>query len=266
MISTNIFAASSKRDVEMDWKAFFNDVSGCAVFYEPGTETYHVYGGEKVDVRSSPCSTFKIISSLFGWDKGIITQNKSVRPWSGEHYWKKDWNRNIGFSDAFRCSCIWYFREVVDELGIPSMKGELEKLNYGNCDVSDWDGRLNTNENNRVLKGFWVESSLTISPREQVQVLNRIFGKDSVYQKPHVMELKKAMLIDQNSCAAKIYGKTGLGKKGKEFADAWFVGFSEYEGRTIYFAVHLDASNQPDTASLQARKIAVQLVSKMLNS
>ena len=264
MMAGEVFAASAKKEVAIDWASFFGDDSGCAVFYEPARETYYVYGGEKVDVRNSPCSTFKIISSLLGWKKGVITQGKSIRKWSGEHYWKEDWNRDIGFSDAFRCSCIWYFREVIDEMGASFVKSELEQLHYGNGDVSDWDGLLNTNEENRILKGFWVESSLTISPREQVQVLNKIFGKDSLHQASHLMELKQAMLIDQKECPAKIYGKTGPGKKGKKFADAWFVGLMEKDGRTIYFAVHLDSSNEPNTASLQARKIAIQLASWVL--
>ena len=47
------------------------------------------------------------------------------------------------------------------------MQKELDKLQYGNCDISDWEGRLNTNNSNRALTGFWIESSLMISPKEQ---------------------------------------------------------------------------------------------------
>ncbi len=55
------------------------------------------------------------------------------------------------------------------------MQTELDRLSYGNCDISDWNGGLNTNNNNPALTGFWIESSLLISPREQVEVLERIF-------------------------------------------------------------------------------------------
>lgn len=55
------------------------------------------------------------------------------------------------------------------------MQTELDRLSYGNCDISDWNGGLNTNNNNRALTGFWLESSLLISPKEQVEVLERIF-------------------------------------------------------------------------------------------
>ena len=51
------------------------------------------------------------------------------------------------------------------------MQVELDRLQYGNSDISDWEGRLNTNNNNRSLTGFWIESSLLISPKEQTEVM-----------------------------------------------------------------------------------------------
>lgn len=70
------------------------------------------------------------------------------------------------------------------------MQEELEKLQYGNCDISDWEGRLNTNNNNRALTGFWIESSLLISPKEQVEVMECIFGENSEYSEETQNELK----------------------------------------------------------------------------
>lgn len=34
------------------------------------------------------------------------------------------------------------------------MQQELDKLQYGNCDISDWEGRLNTNSDNPALTGL----------------------------------------------------------------------------------------------------------------
>lgn len=59
------------------------------------------------------------------------------------------------------------------------MQEALNRLSYGNGDISDWEGRLNTNNKNRAMTGFWIESSLLISPREQTEVMERIFGPDS---------------------------------------------------------------------------------------
>lgn len=108
------------------------------------------------------------------------------------------------------------------------MQNELNKLKYGNCDISDWEGKLNTNNNNRALTGFWIESSLKISPKEQVEVMERIFGTDSTYSERTQNILKQVMLIsEENNTEISIYGKTGMGKAEGIVVDAWFTGFAE---------------------------------------
>lgn len=71
---------------------------------------------------------------------------------------------------------------------------ELNRLEYGNCDISDWEGRLNTNNSNPVLTGFWIESSLLISPKEQVEVMEHIFMLKTVSKQQNcivkLLELK----------------------------------------------------------------------------
>lgn len=166
---------------EADWSGYFNGIKGTAVIYDASVISYKIYNRELALTRRSPCSTFKIISSLIALENGIIEPDNSIRRWSGEMFWNGDWNKDIGFSDAFRTSCVWYFREVVDEIGKDIMQEELNNLQYGNCDISDWGGKLNTNNKNPSLTGFWIESSLLISPKEQVEVMETIFGDNTSY-------------------------------------------------------------------------------------
>ena len=56
---------------------------------------------------------------------------------------------------------------------------------------------MNTNNNNRALTGFWIESSLMISPKEQVEVMERIFGENSDYSEETQKELKQVMLVPE---------------------------------------------------------------------
>ena len=113
------------------------------------------------------------MSRVLSLENGIIEPEDSARTWSGEIFWNEDWNKDIDFKEAFRTSCVWYYRQVVDDIGKDMMQKELDKLQYGNCDISDWEGRLNTNNNNRALTGFWIQSSLLISPKEQVEVMEQ---------------------------------------------------------------------------------------------
>lgn len=250
---------------EMDWSNYFDGINGSAVIYDPAENCYQIYNRKSALTRRSPCSTFKIISSLIALEYGIIVPDNSTRTWSGEIFWNEDWNQDIDFSNAFHASCVWYFREVVDAIGKDTMQAELDRLSYGNCDISDWEGELNTNNNNPALTGFWIESSLLISPKEQTEVLERIFGEHSDYSEETQNQLMQVMLLpDQMDTDISIYGKTGMGKAHGIVVDAWYAGFAEAADKRIYFCVHLDETDGQNVSSLKAREIAVEIVSDYL--
>lgn len=245
-----------------EWGKYFGKLNGAAVIYAPSENSVEIYNAKLAGKRRPPCSSFKIISSLTAIEHGIIRPDDSVRKWSGEKFWYDGWNRDIDFYDAFRSSCVWYFREVTDEIGEETMKKELDRLRYGNCDISDWEGRMNTNDDNRALTGFWIESSLKISPLEQAEVMERIFGGGSEYSPSTLAALKKAMLTyeDEN---VKIYGKTGLGKDYDTTVDAWFTGFAEVRGERLYFCVYLGECEEEEPTSAKAKEIAITLISNI---
>lgn len=246
---------------ETDWSAFFEGLNGSAVLYDPAENRYQIYNPEEAQTRRSPCSTFKIISSAVGLEEGIIPSDDAVRPWSGEVFWNENWNRDIGFADAFRTSCVWYFRQVIDEIGTERMQSGLSELKYGNCDISDWEGSLNTNSGNPALTGFWIESSLLISPKEQTEVMERIFGEDSQYSQETQERLKEVMLVeDQDRERLSIYGKTGQGATAEATVDAWFTGLADVEGRRLYYCVHLGETEGADVSGVRAREIAVRIL------
>lgn len=247
--------------VQTDWSGYFDGLNGAAVVYDASAMQYQIYKPELAQTRRSPCSTFKIISSLIALESKIMDPDHAVRTWSGEVFWKETWNRDIGFYEAFRESCVWYFRELIDEIGPETMQRELDRLLYGNCDISDWEGLQNTNHHNRALTGFWIESSLAISPKEQTEVMERIFGEDSVYAKETKETLKQAMLVtDQNTADIPIYGKTGMGKTQGSVVDAWFTGFAEKKEGNVYFCVYLGRTDGQDVSSALAKEIAIKLI------
>lgn len=251
--------------IEADWSEYFDGLNGAAVVYDASSRQYTMYHSELAMTRRSPCSTFKIISSLIALENGIIVPEASTRTWSGEVFWNEDWNKDIDFAEAFHASCVWYYREVIDDIGRTRMQEELDKLQYGNCDISDWEGRLNTNNNNRALTGFWIESSLMISPKEQVEVMERIFGDSSSYSEKTLNELKQVMLVsEQERADLFIYGKTGMGKVDGNVVDAWFTGFAESADGKIYYCVYLGRTDDKNVSSSLAKDIAIRLTSDIL--
>lgn len=243
-----------------DWASYFGEINGAAVILDTTKHTFQVYNEDLADIRRSPCSTFKIISSLVGLENDIIDLENSTRTWSGESFWNDDWNQDIDFYSAFCTSCVWYYRQVIDDIGPDIMQEALEILQYGNCDISDWAGRLNTNNSNPALTGFWIESSLKISPKEQTQVLEQIFGSSSKYS-PEIREaLEEVMFFPEAShetCA--IYGKTGMGKANGVVVDCWYTGFADI-GHRIYFCIYLGETAGQNISSTLAKEIAVSLI------
>lgn len=102
--------------VEADWAEYFDGFQGAAVVYDVSALRFMVYNSELAQTRRSPCSTFKIISSLTALEHGIIDPADSVRQWSGEVFWNEKWNKDMDFGEAFRDSCVWYFREVMERI------------------------------------------------------------------------------------------------------------------------------------------------------
>lgn len=57
---------------DVDWSNYFDGINGVAVIYDPIENCYQIYNQELACMRRSPCSTFKIISSLIALENGII--------------------------------------------------------------------------------------------------------------------------------------------------------------------------------------------------
>ena len=247
---------------QIDLKKYFDDLNGTIVFYNPENEKYIVYNEQLSEKPSSPCSTFKIFSTYVGLLTNHIDPENSLRRWNGTKYWMNEWNRDIDLDNAFKYSCVWYYRRVIDDIGQETMQQYLNEYNYGNKDISDWKGDLNTNEPSYDLKGFWIESSLKISPKEQTQVISKIFADlQKANNQAVINEMKHVMLAYENTDQnLKIYGKTGYGVVNDEPADAWFVGMYEVNGKTNYFALRLDNPKNAESTSVKAKEIAINII------
>lgn len=238
---------------EIDLSSYFNGINGCAVLLDSEDNKYSFYNQSLCEQKVSPYSTFKIISTLAGLQNGVLESSASTMSYNGTQYAIPDWNGNLTLKEAFQSSCIWYFRQVIDAIGENEVANELKNLSYGNCDISQWNGSgINPQEE---LNGFWLDSSLRISPLEQVEVLSKIFEGNSIYSDESVAMLKDIMLVD-DSGEQKVYGKTGSGSNGQ----AWFIGFAEKNHSRDYFAIYLDAAAQKENISGNiAKEIALNI-------
>lgn len=253
--ASNAIDISNTITEEVDFSDDFRGIGGCAVIYDVKNDKYSVYNTSLCEKEASPYSTFKIISTLAGLKKGVIENETSTMNYSGVQYPVSEWNENLTLEKAFQTSCIWFFRQIIDEVGNSEIQNELMQLEYGNCDISEWDGSdVNPMPD---LNGFWLGSSLKISPYGQVQVLKKIFEGGSIYSDEDIAILKNIMLVSEDP--KRIYGKTGSGPNG----EAWFVGFSEEDENRKYFAIYLnDNAQQNNVSGNVAKEIGIELLKK----
>lgn len=239
----------------VDYSEYFQGINGCAVIYDTSSKTYSLYNKEKCETEVSPLSTFKIISALAGLENGVLANETSKMEYSGTKYPIDTWNSDLTLKEAFESSCVWYFRQVVDKVGQENIHTMLKEIQYGNCDISEWNGS-GTNSLPE-LNGFWLESSLKISPIQQVAALNYIFGNENDFNVKNLDELRNIMYITELDNGS-LYGKTGSGTGG----NAWFVGFVEQKDNRICFAVYLeDMQNKDIVSGNKAKEIAINILS-----
>ncbi|MBZ9807993.1 MULTISPECIES: class D beta-lactamase [unclassified Mesorhizobium] len=193
-----------------------------------------LYQNGACDQRFSPASTFKVPLSLIGYDAGILS-DEHTPSWDYKPEFKavKRDHKTVDPTIWERDSVLWYSREITRRLGPESFAGYVSKFGYGNADVSGNPGK------NDGLTHSWVNSSLKITPVEQVDFLRKLLaGKMPVSAKAH--DMTKAIIPSFKAGAWTVQGKTGstrLGEGGKDrHSLGWFVGWAQKDGRQIVFA------------------------------
>lgn len=238
--------------VQVDLSHIFDEVNGCFVLYNKETTEYSIYNQTLAETRVSPYSTFKLVATLMGLRNSVVVDENSTMDYNGTIYPVDSWNQNVNLKDAFQTSCIWYFRQIIDAVGQQEVQSELNKLSYGNCDISEWSGSgLNPGDE---LNGFWLASSLKISPLEQVQVLQKALGEESIYSE-HEVDIMKGVMLHDEVNGYSIYGKTGTNQN----KEGWYVGVAEKEQHTYYFAVYIISD---DATQLATGNMAREIVKK----
>lgn len=134
--------AAAITEMDADYSEYFQHINGCAVLYDESANVCYFYNKEQCETEVSPLSTFKIVSALAGLEYGVLEDESSVMEYSGTKYPVEAWNGQLTLEEAFQTSCVWYFRQVIDCVGQQNMQTLLQKLQYGNRDLSEWYGKM----------------------------------------------------------------------------------------------------------------------------
>lgn len=244
--SDDIYQFDEKNVVYEDLGAYFDGYDGSFVLYDSSNKQYHVHNRKLSQQRVSPDSTYKIYSALFGLEANVITPDNNERDWNGIIHPYKEWNQDQTLSTAMSQSVNWYFKGIDQEVGKEQLQYYFNKINYGNGNLSADVG------------DYWMESSLKISPIEQVKLLSELGENKYNFKERNIYAIEKALLIDKQT-DDQLYGKTGTGAVDGKSVNGWFIGFVKKADRTYYFAVNIQNENGQATGSMAA-KIATRIL------
>ena len=237
-----------KRISNLELSNAFHGYEGSFVLYNSKENTWSVYDSDNARKRISPNSTYKIYDALLGLESGVISPENSVISWNGEACPFEAWEGDQDLNSAMKNSVNWYFQSIDSQLGSDSIKSFLHTIQYGNQQTgSDMDL-------------YWTDSSLKISPLEQVELLKKFNENEFHFSPDNISAVKKALQLS-SSDAGNFFGKTGTGRIDNRDVNGWFVGYVETSDNTYYFSVNIKADSNASGSA--AAKIAMSVLSDL---
>ena len=239
---------SSENISYVDFSSYFGEYEGSFVLYDLGNDSWSIHDMDHATLRVAPDSTYKIYDALFGLEEGVITPKDSFIAWNGETYPFEAWNADQTLQSAMNSSVNWYFESVDERLGAANISNYIEEIGYGNENIS---GDFST---------YWMESSLKISPIEQVELLTRLQNNSLGFAPENINAVKDAICLS-SSDAGTFYGKTGTGRVDGQDVNGWFIGYIETVDNTYFFATNIGADS--DATGGNATEITMSILSDM---
>ena len=240
--------SSSENISYVDFSKYFGKYEGSFVLYDLENDIWSIHDIEHATLRVAPDSTYKIYDALFGLEEGVITPEDSFIAWNGKNYPFETWNSDQTLQSAMNSSVNWYFQAIDEQLASTNIRNYIQQIGYGNENVS---GRLST---------YWLESSLKISPVEQVKLLTKLQNNSLGFSSENINAVKDAICLS-SSDAGTFYGKTGTGRVDGQDVNGWFIGYIETADNTYFFATNIGADS--DATGGNATEITMSILSDM---
>ena len=240
--------SSSENISYVDFSKYFGKYEGSFVLYDLENDIWSIHDIEHATLRVAPDSTYKIYDALFGLEEGVITPEDSFIAWNGKNYPFETWNSDQTLQSAMTSSVNWYFQAIDEQLASNNIRNYIQQIGYGNENVS---GRLST---------YWLESSLKISPVEQVKLLTKLQNNSLGFSSENINAVKDAICLS-SSDAGTFYGKTGTGRVDGQDVNGWFIGYIETADNTYFFATNIGADS--DATGGNATEITMSILSDM---
>ena len=234
--------------------------------FDNGKGDFIVYNLKQfTDSLYSPASTFKIVNSLIGLDKGIVADSTTILGQNQdpaanaaslqrlENYktGRSECDTPLTLSQAFRRSSPNYYRELAHQIGTTSMQHYLDTLGYARK-----KGKFVVNDKNLDL--FWLNNDIKVTADEQLGMMKKLYFDQLPFQKRSQRILRGMMLQEENKLY-KLGYKTGTGTSEAGTEIGWVVGWLEENQHLFMFTLQVESTKGP-----RARNEKIDLLKAIL--
>lgn len=214
---------------QTDLSAYFEDHGDNAtmLIYDSSQDREYVYNEDRAEEAFLPASTFKVPHAMIALSEEVWGQEPYAMAWDGTEYPFASWNRDQTLNTAISNSVVWYFEETARRIGPGRMQYHLDQLSYGNRSMGIPSDR------------FWLEGSLRITAREQLDFLRKLEQGDLPFDEEIQNRVKEALIIEKGASFV-LRGKTGtaIDQATQEYI-SWFIGWIERPQGPVFFVLNL---------------------------
>lgn len=247
----------AKDEVRPDFKKYFDkyNLNGAFVLYDSNNRKFVRYNSERAKQPLIPASTFKIANSLVGLETGIIPDENFVFKWDGKKRLLAGWEKDFDLKSAFQASCVPCYQELARKIGAERMQKYLNKLKYGNRNISGG------------IDQFWLTGGLRISPDEEVNFLRKLYAEKLPISK-RSQQIVKQIMLQETTPSYKIYGKTGwqadvLDNPLGKYSIGWYVGYLEQNGNVYFFATNVETDKTQENFASSRTEITKKILKEL---
>ena len=213
------------------------------LIYDLNQDRWMAGHAERVDTAALPASTFKWFSSLAAMETRVIHSADEIIPWDGVTRGRAETNKDMSLREAFRVSSVSHYQHLVREIGSGRMGVLLNESHYGNRNM------------NGGLETFWLTGDLRITPRQQIEFLQKLYSQELPFR-PEVMRAVKDIALTEETAGYRLLSKTGLAEietDGHLQHTGWWTGWVEKDQNVYFFATLMQATDADSSVLIPAR-------------
>ena len=210
---------------------------GSILIYDLNNNQTYEHNPQRNVTAITPASTFKIFNAMVALETGVIADDVAVLTWDAIQRDIAAWNHDTNLRQGFKDSTVWFYQVLARKAGQEQMQQFIDRVGYGNRQIGTVQD----------IDRFWLQGPLQITPKQQIDFLQRLYRGDLPFSK-RTMDLVKDIMIREQTPNYTLRGKTGWLTSTKP-AVGWFVGYLEQNNNVYFFTTTIDMRKLEDAPS-----------------